>query len=219
MKATDFAGVLSAHACGLNAAGAADISAQLAELAGVCKSAGTSSVAEFAKRVHKQLSNLDAEGCTTSNALVGQLKALGYTLKAAKAKAAANDAEHLSTLVAEVLAYRQGPLAATFDELSAKQPLRSTTRVKPNVDHEVVKVWADRLEKANSDPAEFKSVLSQLKTDKSVTKATLEKITGIFIGVDLRYKSKAAAFKKIEERHYVDTLNESRGRIIDSVAM
>lgn len=219
MKTTEFAVVVSAHATSVRAAGGVEVAEQLSELANACTSAGTSTIATFAKKVQRQLNRLSLGKRNTQGGLVQQLDLLAATLKAAKAKSAASDAELIRELVASILSFRQGPVGATLNELAALQPTKPSTKAKAKVDQASVKAWADKLERVNANPEEFKKVLSQLKADRTITKAALEKITGIFIGVDLPFKSKAAAIKKIEERHYVDTLNESRGRIIDRVAM
>jgi len=221
MKAIDFADVITLHGLSIGAAcGATSVRSQLDELAEVCQLAGNSTIASFARKIHKQLESVSIGSPKSDDQLAAQLHVLGDMLLSAKARAAANDAQLLSELVAGLRAYRSGSLVAALKQLSICQPSRPPAAKKVSkVDDRAVRSWADRLEAANPKPEKFKSLVKELKEDKSLNKAAIDKIAGIFVGVSLRYKSRAAAIKKIEERHYIDTLNESRGRIIDSVAI
>jgi hypothetical protein len=212
MKCDALASILKAHALWLSANGMLDRAEAIANLGDALR-AHTS--AHYGKVLDGAESRLRAGSAVPSADFalsVGDLRAAAQFCEAVQPKTAAP----LRDLAA--MLERAKPSRSDFEAAILAALNKPSAKQEP-IDHALAQKLADQLTSANAVPERFAALLATIASDKSISKATANDIANRFLGLQLNRPSKAAAIKKIEERHRLDLLNDSRARAIERVAV
>ncbi|MFY0613092.1 MAG: hypothetical protein JXQ99_16295 [Hyphomicrobiaceae bacterium] len=227
MKTQVFADTLLAHSAAILLSGADNIGRELEALASALREVGgASTVATFLRKLSKRRRE-DASQQEYKHSPQGMLvskvephiAALRTTLAAAGAKAAVSDLDAFVEFLSHYSSTSVPHVVSEIARLAVAPPKVKKKTPEKKIDAAVVRQLADKLTRANEVPGDFTNLIETMKADKSLSKTVLEHVANEFLGIQLKYKSKPDIFKKLEDRHYVDTLNNSRGRIIDRIAI
>ena len=145
------------------------------------------------------------------------LLGLGELAGSLGAKGAGNDLRAFATMLGAV---GMLPLGRSSPILAATQLTKPRAKAQTQKFGEVedARSIAERLTKANSDDNEFKKLTAELR-GKVYQKKVVEAAANIFLGHEANwsYRSKEDAIKKIEARHALDAINDSRQRTINRI--
>lgn len=207
--------VLAPRCAGLlDEAGATDRAELLMALGVALKAGATLQVKAAAERIGNATSveTEQADGRKVGSA-IQSLSALHKVLVVAGTKAAI-DLEMFASALEGKEAMQISAISATL----ASKP-KSQNGVKPTtLDSVAVRLLADDLVAANNDDTRFKVLMDEIKA-KRLSKPVLTAVANKFLGVEpsRTYKTAAAAFQRMEERHFHDAISASRERAINQI--
>ncbi|MBV1693365.1 MAG: hypothetical protein KGP27_02785 [Hyphomicrobiales bacterium] len=217
MKCAVVASVLRAHAEWLRSLGLSNRSDAIAALAGAISAHPDETFLKILKGAEGKLTAAAyatsvASPSTDFASSVGDLKAVARFCDAIQPKVSTQLVQ-----LAEMLE-RTKPTRSVFIGAVSHALVRAA-KPADAVDNVRARQLADELTAATKSPERFAELLQFIAADKTIGKATVNEIANQFLGLRLTRPSKAAAIKKIEERHRLDLLNDSRGRTIQRVAV
>lgn len=145
------------------------------------------------------------------------LSALGELARAMGARGVGADLRAFATMLGAVGILPLGRSSQILAASPLAKPRAKAQTQKVGV-VEDARTIAERLTKANSDDHEFKKLTAELR-GRGYQKKVVEAAANIFLGHDANwsYRSKDEAIKKIEARHALDAITDSRQRTINRI--
>jgi hypothetical protein len=220
MKLTDIMALLASYADAIAAAGAADSGRILTDFVIALSRTEAQSLPQLGKLI-KRADPSGGREATDGDGIARVLEGLNglkNVLSRVGAKAAIKDLATLEQMLATVHGLTMGQFSACLTAASVSAKPKSVKKTGQDVDRALVARLADSLMVNNSDDRLFKLAVQDMKNMK-LSKATVDAICDIYLGREqpIPSKSISEAFKKIEERHFLDALSESRGRAIERI--
>jgi hypothetical protein len=212
MKCDTLVTVLDAHAAWLATVGKHDVAARLGEVRRALGRHGAIAVSKVLAGAEKHLSKRRSDPTNDYAATADALVAAAEFCRVAGSKAAPALVE-----TAQFLKLAR-PDRADLEYVIGMALQKAISGPEP-IDLGLVKRLSDELTTLNSKPEQFAALVKAIATDKRIGKAAANEIANRFLGLSLTRPSKAAAIKKIEERHRLDLLNDSRARVIERIAV
>jgi len=224
MKVDQIRQILSAQQAALDSAGATNADKGPGALSRALEPFARDTTAGLCKKLDRvaKAGKLapDAMGHVPVSTMLPQVDRLAHVLDTAGAKPAAKDLKLLAASLSQlgdVSLERICSEALAGPKPKAASSAPRTPKAEPLGPAEIREL-SDRLTATNAEDQAFRQVMAGLKSRK-LGKAEIYAIANAFLGREkgAGYKSIAEAFKKIEERHVLDAISESRGRAINRI--
>lgn len=209
--------IIDAYGNAIRGAGAAVNADRLALLISDLQAVGSDKLTDFKKRVgNVELTSVVGEQEQIASVLP-LLMALGELAGVMGAKGAGTDLRAFTAMLGAVGVLPLGRSSQILATTPLTKP-RAKAHTQKVGEVEDARTIAERLTKANSDDHEFKKLTAELR-GRVYQKKVVEAAANIFLGHDANwsYRSKDEAIKKIEARHALDAITDSRQRTINRI--
>ncbi len=209
--------LLDAHRRVLSKAGAVGNADRLALLSSDLSAVKGDRIAELRKRAENVEFTASVEEADRISAVLPMLAELGEFLVTAGIRGAGADVLSLLGALKPIGGLPLGQAGPILAATPTKKPSARKQTPKAETVRSPREI-AERLTKANQDDVAFKALIGELR-GKSYQKGTVEAAANIFLGhsENWRYRSKDEAIKKIEARHALDAISDSRQRTINRI--
>lgn len=105
----------------------------------------------------------------------------------------------------------------------AKQPSQKKSRPEKQKVEPVsaleIKKFADNLVSTSDDHSKFDQLLSELATEKRMTKSVVLEVAKCFLGYEMKFKTKDAAIEAIRRRQLQDAIQGARAREVHKISV
>ena len=103
-------------------------------------------------------------------------------------------------------------------QYTPKKSSPAKAKLAPVSDSEI-KELADKLVSTSDDHSKFDQLLSELATEKRMTKPIVFQVAKCFLGYEMKFKTKDAAIEAIRRRQLQDAIQGARAREVQKIAV